>query len=77
MALIRKFERKKMNRNSLHEETEATYTVFENDGRTLLQLNSFGTKSRKNTDKKSQTILLDEIGAENLFKILKAEFGFS
>jgi hypothetical protein len=37
MALIRSFTRKNMERNSLHEEIDATYTIFERDGRIVLQ----------------------------------------
>jgi hypothetical protein len=32
MALIRSFNRKHVERNSLHDEIEATYTTFERDG---------------------------------------------
>lgn len=36
MALIRSFTRKHMERNSLHDEIEATYTTFERDGRVFI-----------------------------------------
>ncbi len=74
MALIRHFEEKAMERSSLHEEIEATYTTFERDGRVLLQIDSYGTNHREIRGKKSQSIQLDRVGAEQLFGILKRAF---
>lgn len=76
MALIRKLEQKNMDRNSIHEEIEASYTVFERDGRTFVQIDSYGRTDREIPGKKSQTIQLDEIGAAQLYSILKSSFGF-
>jgi hypothetical protein len=58
MALIRKFKRKSMQRNSLHDEIEATYSVFERDGRVILQIDGYGRDSRQIPNKKSQSIQL-------------------
>lgn len=77
MALIRKFANKSMDRNSIHKEIEASYTVFENDGRVFVQIDSYGTDDRQIPGKKSQTIQLDKTGAENLYKILKSAFHFN
>lgn len=74
MALIRSFTRKDMERNSLHEEIDATYTTFERDGRVLLQIDSYGRTDRKLKGKKSQSIQLDRVGAEALYAVLKNEF---
>lgn len=74
MALIRSFTRKYMDRNSLHDEIEATYTIFERDGRVLLQIDTYGRETREIPGKKSQTIQLDREGAIALFRILKQEF---
>lgn len=76
MAFIRKLEQKHMDRNSIHEEIEASYTVFERDGRTFLQIDSYGRTDREIPGKKSQTIQLDEVGAAQLYSILKSSFGF-
>lgn len=76
MALIRKFEQKNMDRNSIHDEIEASYTVFERDGRTFVQIDSYGRVDREIPGKKSQTIQLDEAGALQLYSILKSSFGF-
>ena len=74
MALIRHFERKEMERNALHDEIEATYSVFERDGGVLLQIDSYGRADREMPGKKSQTLQLDREGALELFEILKREF---
>ncbi|EAU40895.1 methionyl-tRNA formyltransferase [Fulvimarina pelagi HTCC2506] len=65
-----------MERNSLHEEISASYTVFERDGRTFIQINSYGRKTREFQGKTSQSIQLDRVGAEQLHKILSDAFGF-
>jgi hypothetical protein len=66
-----------MERNSLHDEIEATYTVFERDGRVLIQIDSYGRETREMPGKKSQTIQLDREGATALLKILTTEFNLS
>ena len=76
MALIRRFQSKAMDRNSIHDEIEASYTVFERDGRTFIQLDSYGRGDRQIPGKKSQTIQLDKNGAEQLVGILKQAFKF-
>jgi hypothetical protein len=76
MALIRRFQEKKMDRNSIHDEIEASYSKFEKDGRVFVQIDSFGRVSREIPGKKSQTIQLDREGASALYKILKSAFHF-
>ncbi len=77
MALIRHFDRKHMERNSIHDEISATYTVFERDGRRFIQIDSYGRDEREIPGKKSQTIQLDRGSAQELYKILKNEFHFN
>lgn len=74
MALVKSFTRKYMERNSLHEEIEASYTAFERDGRVFIQIDTYGRDTREMPGKKSQTIQLDREGATALFNILKREF---
>ena len=76
MALIRQFKRKHMDRNSVHDEISASYTVFERDGRRFIQIDSYGRDERQIPGKKSQTIQLDRDGAHALYKILGSEFKF-
>ena len=76
MALIRVFENRYMERNSLHREIPAYYTVFERDQAVFVQINTSGTDDRQNPGKTSQSIQLDRQGAEALVGILRAAFHF-
>jgi hypothetical protein len=76
MALIKSFEHKSMDRNSIHDAIDATYTTFERDGRRFLQIDSYGRAAREMPGKKSQSIQLDEKSARELFDILRDAFGF-
>ena len=76
MALIRKFSRKEMDRNSVHDQIDATYSAFNRDGRVFLLIDSYGRATRDMPDKKSQTIQLSEESARQLFDILRQEFRF-
>ncbi len=76
MALIKSFEEKRMDRNSIHDSIEATYTSFERDGRRFMQIDSYGRSVREMPGKKSQSIQLDEKAARELFRILEDVFHF-
>lgn len=76
VALIKSFEEKRMDRNSIHDAIEATYTTFERDGRRFVQIDSYGRAQREIPGKKSQSIQLDEKSARELFDILGDFFRF-
>ncbi len=76
MALIKSFEEKRMDRNSIHDAIGATYTTFERDGRRFMQIDSYGRAAREMPYKKSQSIQLDEKSARELFKFLQDFFHF-
>ncbi len=76
MALIRQFLPSTMTRNSVHDEIEAKYAVFEYDNRVFVQIDSFGRSTREIPGKKSQTIQLDKESATQLYKILRDAFHF-
>ncbi len=63
-----------MERNSVHDEIDAKYAIFELDGRSFVQIDSFGRDSREMPGKKSQTIQLDRDSGLQLIKILKEAF---
>jgi len=46
MALIKSFEHKSMDRNSIHDGIDATTTTFERDGRKFIQVDSYGRAER-------------------------------
>ncbi|HWJ73577.1 MAG TPA: methionyl-tRNA formyltransferase [Kaistia sp.] len=74
MALIRKLNAKQMERNSIHGEIGATYTVFETDGRAFVQIDTYGSDDRQMPGKKSQTLQLDESAGRQLVQILRDAF---
>ncbi len=76
MALVTHLRNLPMERNSLHDPVEATYSVFGRDDRVLLQIDTYGRPGREIPGKKSQTIQLNEAGAKQLYEIMKREFGF-
>ena len=73
MALIRAFERKRMDRNSVHDEIKATYTVFRNEDKVLVQIDTYGRDTRDTPGNKSQSLQLDQTSAEALSNILREE----
>jgi hypothetical protein len=65
-----------MDRNSVHDEIQATYTVFRNEDKVFLQIDTYGRDTRDMPGKKSQSLQLDRDGAKALYEILKTEFDF-
>jgi hypothetical protein len=76
MALIKTFEEKRRDRQSIHDSIDATYAVFERDGRTFVQIDTRGRAERENPEKVSQRPQLDRRSARELFDILRDAFGF-
>jgi hypothetical protein len=76
MVFIKKLDRINMDRNSIHGDVNATYSVFGQDERLVLQIDTYGSADRQIPGKKSQTVQFDRNSAEQLFGILKSEFGF-
>ncbi|KJS19808.1 MAG: hypothetical protein VR78_02550 [Hoeflea sp. BRH_c9] len=77
MAVIRSFKLGKRDRIALHPtEVEATVYYQEYDGRKILQIDTHGSDHREIPDKVSQTIQLNESSAQELYDMLKKDFGF-
>ena len=74
MALVRRFEKLDSERNNVHKEIGASYSIFERDGKAFVQINTYGTKEREKPGKQSQTIQLDHDGATQLVGILQKAF---
>lgn len=73
MARIDSFTELAMQRNVVHEGVEATYTIFQDElGGRYLQIDTYGSPSRKVAGKKSQSIQLSPKGIGELQSILKA-----
>ena len=76
MALIKSLEEKRRDRQSIHHAINATYSVFERDGRKFVQVDTRGRAERENPEKVSQSLQFDEKSARELFDILKEAFRF-
>jgi hypothetical protein len=76
MALITSFGEKRMDRSSIHDDIDASYTTFEREGRRFLQIDSYGRAEREMPGKRSRSIQLDEKSARELFDILRDFFQF-
>ncbi len=63
-----------MTRNSIHDAIDAKYAIVRNDGRTFVQIDTFGRDTGEIPGKKSQTIQLNRDSGLQLIKILKEAF---
>lgn len=60
--------------NSIHHESEAKYTVFEKNGEKIFQIDTYGSATRKITEKISQSVQFDRKMARYLVNLLVKEF---
>jgi hypothetical protein len=70
MALVRKVEKIDMDRNTVHDPVDCTYTIFEEGGVKYLQLDTYGSSNRKIKGKKSQSLQFDEESLRELREII-------
>ncbi|MEN8935242.1 hypothetical protein [Planktotalea arctica] len=76
MAYVTKFEQDDRDIKNLHPtQVVCKYIVAEHDGKSLLQLNTYGSDKRDVPGKLSQTLQIGESAARELLAILKKEFG--
>ncbi len=71
MAIVRNLEKITLDRDSKHSEVESTYSIIDKEH---LQIDTYGSKSRQEKGKKSQSIRFSPEGIEQLKKILDKEF---
>ena len=72
MALIRRLERVQLGTEAQHTEAERTYSILTDEqGRRLLQLDTYGSRNRKIVGKKSQSIRFSVEALEQLRAILR------
>ena len=75
MAIVRKLERKDLDRNVPHKEVECTYWVVTDDkGGKYLQLDTYGSSERKMPNKKSQSLRFSKEALDQLKDILTQHF---
>ena len=77
MAFVKALEKDdRQIRSAQPTELVCKYVVGERDGKKVLQLNSYGSSDRMSPGKQSQTLQFGEDAARQLYRLLKAEFGF-
>jgi len=75
MAIVRKFDLIQLDRDSRHTEVNCTYAIVEDDkGDKYLQIDTYGSKTRKMPGKKSQSIRFSPEAIKQLNEILKQNF---
>lgn len=64
MAYLKQMKQKEVNfqrKGEVHKEATADYQIIElEDGKSILQINTYGTSNRKNPTQQSQVIQLDK-----------------
>jgi len=75
MAIIRKLEPINLDRDSKHSEVNCTYAIVEDDqGDKYLQIDTYGSATRKIPGKKSQSLRFSPEAIEKLKDILQNNF---
>jgi hypothetical protein len=71
MALVRGFVEKAKERQTVHDEVECSYSIFSSGGKRYLQLETFGSPTRKLKGKTSQSVQFDETSLRELKRIIE------
>lgn len=74
MALIETFEERPLTPAALHRPVICGYRAVDIGGQRVLQLETYGSSTRKMADKVSQSIQLDLAAARQLKRILERSF---
>ena len=74
MALIGRFEERPLEPLRVHAEVLCGYRALMVEGRLILQLETYGSTSRKMPDKVSQSLQFDRSGAAEMKRILERSF---
>ena len=75
MAIVNKLDRSDLEHASNHTNVKGTYSiVIDQAGHKFLQIDTYGSSSRKILDEKSQSMRFSTEAIEQLKKIIKDEF---
>lgn len=74
MALVRNVEEVSRERTTVHEPVECSCAIFDANGQRYLQLDTFGSPTRKLKNKVSQALQFDLAGARRLRALLDKAF---
>ena len=73
MAIVRRLDKQALERESSHTEVECTYSVVRSEGKVFLQVDTYGSSSRQERGKKSQSIRFAPEAIDQLKRILSTE----
>jgi hypothetical protein len=75
MAVVHRLERVTLEKDSPHTDVECTYSIVTDDqGRRCLQIDTYGSTTRKIPGKKSQSIRFAPEAIEQLKTLLQQDF---
>ena len=75
MALIKQLELCEKEHSNIHDQVRCTYSIIKSsDGTKLIQLDTYGTSSRKIPDKVSQTVQFNHDSAVQLLKLIRETY---
>ena len=74
VALITEFTEIQSDTSNVHGGVECGYRMFEREGTTYLQLDTYGSRDRKFQGKVSQSIQVDERSAAELQRLIRRAF---
>jgi hypothetical protein len=75
MALVERMERLDKDQSDVHRPTRCTYSILDAcDGTRVLQLDTYGTASRRNPDKVSQSLQFNRASASQLLELIHESF---
>lgn len=74
MARITKLNRKEVHQFSKHTDVEATYFIGKDEDSKFLQIDTYGSSTRQDKNKKSQSIRIPEQMIEELKNIILTNF---
>ena len=74
MAVVRKLEQAKLEKGSSHTEVECTYSIVESNEGRYLQVDTYGSATRKIPGKKSQSIRFAPEAIRQLKLLLERNF---
>lgn len=72
MALVERFTAREASRTAVHQKVEGAFMVFERDGETFLQLDTYGSPGRKIPGKVSQLLQLGRGARAQLLELLSS-----
>ena len=73
MAIVRKLSKQNLERDSSHTEVDCTYAVVRTEHGVFLQVDTYGSSSRQERGKKSQSIRFAPEAIAQLRRILVTE----